>query len=250
FHTWLPDAAASALPGDVVLMSGVMNKVGTFAMIRGQADLRRLIVYLSVSGMALITLDIFAMTSQSQAGAALQMVNHGFLVGALFLITGFLSERRRSPRIAGYGGSRRTAPALAGLFLAACLAGLALPGLNTFVSEFLVLTGTFTWYPVAAGFRHHQDHPVLDLHAVDLPAHDDRPGPARSLRHARPARPRAVGRRAADRPDHRSRHLPQAGPGHHQPRSAPDPDPGAFHRPGAAASGRRASARFAIPRAR
>ena len=91
-------------------MIGVMDKVGTFAMIRGQADLRPLIAYLSVSGMALITLDIFAMTSQSQAGAALQMVNHGFLVGALFLITGFLSERRRSPRIAGYAASPCGAP--------------------------------------------------------------------------------------------------------------------------------------------
>lgn len=80
------------------------------------------------------------------------MVNHGFLVGALFMITGFLIERRRSPLIAGYGGVQKVAPLLAGLFLVACLAGLALPGLNTFVSEFLVLIGTFTRYPVAAGF--------------------------------------------------------------------------------------------------
>lgn len=175
---------ASAVPGDAVMI-GVMDKVGTFAMSRyfldlfptaahrftplivvvsvigvlyaaivaiGQADLRRLIAYLSVSGMALITLGIFAMTSQGQAGAALQMVNHGFLVGALFLITGFLIERRRSPLIAGYGGAQKAAPVLAGLFLVACLAGLALPGLNTFVSEFLVLICTFTRYPVAAGF--------------------------------------------------------------------------------------------------
>src|SRR5579875_2158038 len=184
FHTWLPDAAAAALPGDAVLMIGVMDKVGTFAMIRycldlfpvaahwftppiivlsvigvlygavvalGQADLKRLIGYLSVSGMALITLGIFAMTSQGQAGAALQMVNHGFLVGALFLTAGFLIARRRSALIADYGGVQKAAPVLAGLFLVACLAGLALPGLNTFVSEFLVLVGTFTRYPVAAG---------------------------------------------------------------------------------------------------
>jgi NADH-quinone oxidoreductase subunit M len=183
FHTWLPDAAASAQPGDAVLMIGVMDKVGTFAMIRycldlfpsaahyftpliivlsvigilyaavvtiGQADLKRLIGYLSVSGMGLITLGIFAMTSQGQAGAALQMVNHGFLVGALFLIAGFLIDRRRSPLIAGYGGVQKVAPVLAGLFLVASLAGLALPGLNTFVSEFLVLVGTFTRYKAAA----------------------------------------------------------------------------------------------------
>src|SRR6266567_1158799 len=183
FHTWLPDAAASAQPGDAVLMIGVMDKVGTFGMIRyclelfpsashyftplvitlavigvlypaivaiGQADLKRLIAYVSVSGMGLITLGIFAMTSQGQAGATLQMVNHGFLVGALFLITGFMIARRRSQLIADYGGVQKVAPVLAGLFLIAGLAGLALPGLSTFVSEFLVLVGTFTRYEVAA----------------------------------------------------------------------------------------------------
>src|SRR6266567_8791945 len=183
FHTWLPDAAASAQPGDAVLMIGVMDKVGTFGMIRyclelfpsashyftplvitlavigvlypaivaiGQADLKRLIAYVSVSGMRLITLGIFAMTSQGQAGATLQMVNHGFLVGALFLITGFMIARRRSQLIADYGGVQKVAPVLAGLFLIAGLAGLALPGLSTFVSEFLVLVGTFTRYEVPA----------------------------------------------------------------------------------------------------
>jgi NADH-quinone oxidoreductase subunit M len=185
FHTWLPDAAAAAQPGDAVLMIGVMDKAGTFAMIRyclqlfpsaahyftplvlvlsvigvlyaaivatGQADLKRLIAYLSVSGMSLITLGIFAMTSQGQAGATLQMVNHGFLVGALFLIAGFLIARRGSARIEDYGGVQKAAPVLAGLFLIASLAGLALPGLSTFVSEFLVLVGTFTRYKVAAAF--------------------------------------------------------------------------------------------------
>jgi NADH-quinone oxidoreductase subunit M len=185
FHTWLPDAAAAAQPGDAVLMIGVMDKAGTFAMIRyclqlfpeashyftplvlvlsvigvlyaaivatGQADLKRLIAYLSVSGMSLITLGIFAMTSQGQAGATLQMVNHGFLVGALFLIAGFMIARRGSARIEDYGGVQKAAPVLAGLFLIASLAGLALPGLNTFVSEFLVLVGTFTRYKVAAAF--------------------------------------------------------------------------------------------------
>ncbi|MBO0817435.1 MAG: NADH-quinone oxidoreductase subunit M [Actinobacteria bacterium] len=183
FHTWLPDAAASAQPGDAVLMIGVMDKIGTFGMIRyclllfpvaahyftplilvlsvvgvlygaivaiGQTDMKRLISYLSVSGMGLITLGIFAMTSQGQAGATLQMVNHGFLVGALFLLAGFLIARRGSQLIEDYGGVQKVAPMLAGLFLLASLAGLALPGLNTFVSEFLVLVGTFTRYKAAA----------------------------------------------------------------------------------------------------
>ena len=183
FHTWLPDAADAAQPGTAVLLVGVLDKVGTFGMIRyclelfpsaahyftplvlvlsvigvlyaaivaiGQRDLKRLIAYTSVSHMALITLGIFAMTSQGQAGGVLYMVNHGFATGALFLIAGFMIARRRSQLIADYGGVQSVAPVLAGLFLVASLAGLAMPGLNTFVSEFLVLIGTFTRY-IAAG---------------------------------------------------------------------------------------------------
>jgi NADH-quinone oxidoreductase subunit M len=183
FHTWLPDAATAAQPGAAVLLVGVLDKVGTFGMIRycldlfpsaahyftpliialavvgvlygaivaiGQADLKRLIAYSSVSHMGLITLGIFAMTSQGQAGATLYMVNHGFATGALFLIAGFMISRRRSQMIADYGGVQKVAPVLAGLFLIAGLAGLALPGLSTFVSEFLVLVGTFTRYEVPA----------------------------------------------------------------------------------------------------
>jgi NADH-quinone oxidoreductase subunit M len=78
------------------------------------------------------------------------MVNHGFATGALFLVAGFMIVRRRSQRIADYGGVQNVAPLLAGLFLVAGLAGLSLPGLSTFVSEFLVLIGTFTRYKAAA----------------------------------------------------------------------------------------------------
>ena len=184
FHTWLPDAATSAQPGAAVLLVGVLDKVGTFGMIRyclelfpsaahyftpliivlsvigvlygaivaiGQADMKRLIAYTSVSHMGLITLGIFAMTSQGQTGATLYMVNHGFATGALFIIAGFLVTRRGSNLISDYGGVQQVAPVLAGTFLIAGLAGLALPGLSTFVSEFLVLVGTFTRYEVAAG---------------------------------------------------------------------------------------------------
>jgi NADH-quinone oxidoreductase subunit M len=183
FHTWLPDAASSAQPGAAVVLVGVLDKVGTFGMIRycldlfpsaahyfaplvialavigtlygavvaiGQADLKRLIAYTSVSHMGLITLGIFAMTSQSQVGATFYMVNHGFATGALFLIAGFMISRRRSQLITDYGGVQKVAPVLAGLFLVAGLAGLSLPGLSTFVSEFLVLIGTFTRYRAAA----------------------------------------------------------------------------------------------------
>jgi NADH-quinone oxidoreductase subunit M len=185
FHTWLPDAATSAQPGAAVLLVGVLDKVGTFGMIRyclelfpsaahyftpliivlavigvlygaivaiGQADMKRLIAYTSVSHMGLITLGIFAMTSQGQTGATLYMVNHGFATGALFIIAGFLVTRRGSHLISDYGGVQKVAPVLAGTFLIAGLAGLALPGLSTFVSEFLVLVGTFSRYEVAAAF--------------------------------------------------------------------------------------------------
>ncbi len=185
FHTWLPDAAAAAQPGAAVLMLGVMDKVGTFGMIRyclelfpagfhyftplilvlavisilygaivaiGQTSLKRLIGYTSVSHFGLIVLGIFALTSQGQSGAALYMVNHGFATGALFLIAGFMIVRRGSDKISDYGGVQKVAPVLAGLFLVAGMAGLSLPGLNTFVSEFLVLVGTFSRYKVAGSF--------------------------------------------------------------------------------------------------
>ena len=185
FHTWLPDAATAAQPGTAVLLVGVLDKVGTFGMIRyclelfpsatryftpliltlaviavlygaivaiGQADMKRLIAYTSVSHFGFIVLGIFVLTSQGQSGATLYMVNHGLATGALFLIAGFMIVRRRSQRIADYGGVQKVAPVLAGLFLISGLAGLALPGLSTFVSEFLVLVGTFTRYKVAASF--------------------------------------------------------------------------------------------------
>jgi NADH-quinone oxidoreductase subunit M len=185
FHTWLPDAATAAQPGTAVLLVGVLDKVGTFGMIRyclelfpsatryftpliltlaviavlygaivaiGQADMKRLIAYTSVSHFGFIVLGIFVLTSQGQSGATLYMVNHGLATGALFLIAGFMIVRRRSQRIADYGGVQKVAPVLAGLFLISGLAGLSLPGLSTFVSEFLVLVGTFTRYKVAASF--------------------------------------------------------------------------------------------------
>ena len=185
FHTWLPDAAAASQPGAAVLLVGVLDKVGTFGMLRycfelfpagakyftplvitlaviavlygaivaiGQQDMKRLIAYTSVSHFGLITLGVFVMTSQGVAGATLYMVNHAFATGALFLLAGFLIVRRGSDRIADYGGVQQVAPVLAGLFLISGLAGLSLPGLSTFVSEFLVLLGTFSRYKLPAIF--------------------------------------------------------------------------------------------------
>jgi NADH-quinone oxidoreductase subunit M len=183
FHTWLPDAAGQAPAGAAVLLVGVLDKVGTYGMLRfclelfpdaakwftpvvltlsvvgivygailaiGQVDIKRLIAYTSISHFGFITLGIFAMTTQGQTGATLYMVNHGFSTGALFLVAGFLIIRRGSARIDAFGGVQKPAPLLAGAFLLAGLSGVALPGLSTFVSEFLVLVGTFTRYKVPA----------------------------------------------------------------------------------------------------
>ena len=183
FHTWLPDAAVHATPASAVLMMAIVDKVGTFAMLRyciqlfpeasryftpviitlavigivygaivaiGQTDVMRLIAYTSISHFGFIILGIFAMTSQGQSGSTLYMVNHGISTAALMLVAGFLVSRKGSRLIAAYGGVQKVAPVLAGSFLVAGLATLSLPGLAPFISEFLVLVGTFTRYPAAA----------------------------------------------------------------------------------------------------
>src|SRR5262249_8788203 len=143
FHTWLPDAATSAQPGAAVLLVAVLDKVGTFGMIRyclqlfpaashyfipliltlavigvlygavvaiGQADIKRLIAYTSVSHMGLITLGIFVLTSQGQAGATPYMVNHGFATGAPFPVAGFIIVPRRAHRNPPYRALPKPTP--------------------------------------------------------------------------------------------------------------------------------------------
>jgi NADH-quinone oxidoreductase subunit M len=182
-HTWLPDAAAEAKPATATLLVGVLDKVGTYGMIRfclqmfpeaskwatpvvitlavisvvygailaiGQRDMMRLIAFTSISHFGFIVLGIFALTRTAGAGSTLYMVNHGFSTAALFLIAAMLVARRGTDRIADYGGWQRVTPGLAGVFLVAGLSSLALPGLSSFVSEFLVLAGTFQRYKVAA----------------------------------------------------------------------------------------------------
>ncbi|MDT0443386.1 NADH-quinone oxidoreductase subunit M [Streptomyces johnsoniae] len=181
-HTWLPNAMGESTAPVAVLITAVVDKVGTFAMLRfclglfpeasewatpvvitlalvsiiygallalGQRDMKRLIAYASVSHFGFIVLGIFAMTSQGQGGATLYMINHGIATAALMLVAGFLISRRGSRLIADYGGVQKTAPMLAGTFLIGGLATLSLPGTGPFVSEFLVLVGTFSRYEVA-----------------------------------------------------------------------------------------------------
>jgi NADH-quinone oxidoreductase subunit M len=188
FHTWLPDAASEAPTGTAVMLVGVLDKVGTFGFLRfciplfpyasrvlapyilglcvtgilygallaiGQKDLKRLVAYSSVSHFGFIALGVFAFTTQGGSGATLYMVNHGFSTGALFLVVGFLASRRGSRLVDDFGGVAKVAPWLGAMVMIAGLSALSLPGLSTFVSEFLVLVGTFTvhrWFAVVATF--------------------------------------------------------------------------------------------------
>jgi NADH-quinone oxidoreductase subunit M len=181
FHTWLPDSGAEAPIGGAVLLVGVLDKVGTFGFLRyclplfpdasrdlapyvlvlavagvlyaallamGQSDMKRLVSYTSIAHFGFIALGIFAFTTEAATGAVLYMVNHGIATGLLFLVVGMLIARGGSRQVGDYGGVARQAPLLAGVFLVAGLASLALPGTNSFVSEFLVLIGSFPTRPV------------------------------------------------------------------------------------------------------
>ncbi len=184
-HTWLPDTTEQATPGTSVLLVSVLDKIGTFGMIRfclelfpeaskwatptvvvlavisiiygafmaiGSDNIPRLIAYTSVSHFGFMVLGIFVMNSQGLVGANLYMFNHGLSTAALFLVTGFLISRRGSARISDFGGVEKVAPILAGLFLVAGLSSLSLPGLSPFVSEFLVIVGAFAHSKVIAAF--------------------------------------------------------------------------------------------------
>jgi len=183
FHTWLPDAGAEAPVGGAALLVGVLDKVGTFGFLRyclplfpdasrffapmvlvlsvigilyaallamGQKDLKRLVAYTSVAHFGFIGLGIFAFTTQGLSGATFYMVNHGLSTGALFLMVGMLIARGGSRMIGDYGGVYKVAPIFGGVFLVTGLSSLALPGMSTFISEFLVLLGTYARHPVYA----------------------------------------------------------------------------------------------------
>ena len=177
-HTWLADTTEKATPGTSVLLVCVLDKIGTFGMLRfclgifpnasqwatpvvvvlalisivygaliaiGQDDILRLIGLTSLSHFGFITLGIFAFSSQGASGSILYMVNHGIGTAALFLLAGFLIKRRKTSLISELRGVEKSAPVLAGLFLVAGLATLGLPGLSQFVSEILVLISAFDY---------------------------------------------------------------------------------------------------------
>jgi NADH-quinone oxidoreductase subunit M len=184
FHTWLPDAHVEAPTAGSVILAGVLLKLGGYGLIRFnvplfpdaaqawapiiivlsligivygaivalvQPDLKKLVAYSSVSHMGFVTLGIFIFTEQGLQGALLQMIAHGLITGALFLLVGVVYERTHDRAIAKMGGLAAVMPVYAAVFGFFVLASLALPGLAGFVGEFLVLVGAFDyWPPVAA----------------------------------------------------------------------------------------------------
>jgi NADH-quinone oxidoreductase subunit M len=179
-HTWLPDAHVEAPTGGSIILAGIMLKMGTYGFLRMvlpffphatfkfaplmialsvigiiygalvawvQPDMKKLVAYSSVSHLGFCVLGIFAMTQTSVEGSILQMVNHGLSTGALFLLIGVVYERRHTRLLADYGGIARVMPVFTVLFLISMFSSVGLPGLNGFVGEFLVLSGSFLTHP-------------------------------------------------------------------------------------------------------
>ncbi len=186
-HTWLPDAHVEAPTAGSVMLASVMLKMGTYGLLRYcvpmfpnaakicsgwivtlaiigivygalvamvQPNMKKLVAYSSVSHLGFVVLGIFTFTQQGFDGAVYQMLNHGISTGALFILVGFLYERRHSLEIADYGGVATPAPRLSTVFMITMLASIGLPMLNNFIGEYLVLQGAamvyFRWSVFAA----------------------------------------------------------------------------------------------------
>ena len=182
-HTWLPDAHTEAPTAGSVILAGVLLKMGVYGMIRFcvgffpevavqamvpvailsviaivygaamslvQPDMKRLVAYSSVSHMGFVTLGLFTFNMQGVQGSIIQMVSHGILTGALFMMVGFFYDRTHTRLIKDYGGLARPMPVAAAFFSLFVVGSLGLPGLSGFVGEFLVLVGTFQYMKVFA----------------------------------------------------------------------------------------------------
>ena len=173
-HTWLPEAYTQAPAPATFLLAAIMSKMGAYGLIRFsitlapsgahrcanwiavlaiiginygalvaliQPNIKRLIAYSSVSHLGFIVLGIFSFTQQGADGAVFQMIAHGLSTGALFILAGYLEERRGSMEISDFGGVATAAPKLAVSFMIALLASIGLPTLCNFIGEFLVMQG-------------------------------------------------------------------------------------------------------------
>jgi NADH-quinone oxidoreductase subunit M len=185
-HTWLPDAHTQAPTAGSVILAGVLLKLGTYGLVRFglylfpeaawwsrplfltlgvvgiiygavvatmQRDLKRLVAYSSIAHLGFIILGTFAVTAQSLTGGVVQMVNHGLSTGALFLLVGWIYERRHTREIAQLNGIQAVAPVFAAGFMVVMLSSIGVPGLNGFIGEYLILIGSFLsarWWTVVA----------------------------------------------------------------------------------------------------
>lgn len=184
-HTWLPDAHTEAPTAGSVILAAVLLKMGTYGFVRFamplfpdateqftpfiatlsvigiiyaalvamvQEDVKKLVAYSSVAHLGFVMLGVFALNRQGVAGGMLQMLNHGVSTGALFLIVGFIYERRHTRLISDFGGLSKQMPVFATIFMIITLSSIGLPGTNGFVGEFLILLGAFEsklrWFAV------------------------------------------------------------------------------------------------------
>ena len=174
FHTWLPDAHTEAPTAGSVILAAVLLKMGTYGLMRFnftlfpeasrefaplfivlaiigiiygalvamvQPDMKRLVAYSSVAHMGFVILGMFSFTEWGMQGALYQMLNHGVSTGALFLLVGFIYERRHTRMIDDFGGLANVMPIYATIFVITTMSSIGLPFLNGFVGEFLIMLG-------------------------------------------------------------------------------------------------------------